>query len=98
MLRINFHRAAVAFVLMATLLAPFGTCGQLSPRAKHSCCPNASDHSPAFRTDCCTVRTTDLAVVSDRVLPIFTMAQIERKFARYDDSALFYDVSASPLV
>jgi hypothetical protein len=98
MLRKNFQRAAVAIVLMVTLLAPLGICRQPAPAAKHRCCAMASDHDPSVRTDCCVVRTPVAAIASERVLPNTSPLQIESEIAALVEPASLLDVPAAIVV
>src|ERR1035437_3666692 len=79
MLRSVFQRAAVAIVLMGTLLAPFGTCLQRTHKAAHSCCAPASEPGNTARTNCCKTSAPLPAVVVAPNLPrtaSFTVAQV----------------------
>jgi hypothetical protein len=69
MLRGVFRRAAVAILLMGTMLAPIGTCLQRTHKSAHSCCAPAPESDKAFQSNCCTVRTPLPAVVVAPSLP-----------------------------
>jgi hypothetical protein len=64
MLRGIFQRAAVATLLMGTLIAPAGVCLQQMHKAGHDCCAGASESGSSVRNDCCIARTTLPAVVA----------------------------------
>src|ERR1035437_1493025 len=98
MLRKNFQRAAVAIVLMVTLLAPLGICRQPDPAAKHRCCAMAADHTPSARTDCCVVPAPVPAVENKRVLPNTSPLQIESEMAALVEPASLLDVAAAIIV
>lgn len=57
------QRAAVAILLMGTLVAPSGICQQQTHKAAHDCCASASQSSASVQNDCCTARTNLPAVV-----------------------------------
>ena len=59
-----FQRAAVAIVLMGSLLAPFGTCLQPAHKALHGCCAPASESGKTAQTNCCTASAPLPAVVA----------------------------------
>jgi hypothetical protein len=69
MLQSVFQRAAVAILLIACLIAPVGSCLQQTHKTAHSCCASMSQQHAAFKTDCCTVRPTSLAVIVSPKLP-----------------------------
>lgn len=58
-----YQRAAVAIVLMGTMLAPIGICLQPTHKAAHSCCSHPSKSNQSVRTNCCTASAPLPAVV-----------------------------------
>ena len=69
MLRGVFQRAAVAIVLMGSLLAPFGNCLQRTHKTAHGCCAPASESNKTAQTNCCTASAPLPAVVVAPNLP-----------------------------
>ena len=57
------HRAGVAIVLIATLLAPYGRCQSPSRAAAHDCCGHHSAPVASLKANCCTVRSELPAIV-----------------------------------
>jgi hypothetical protein len=85
MLRGDFQRAAVAIVLMGSLLAPFGTCLQPAQKAAHSCCSHASRSNQSVRTNCCTASAPLPAVVVAATLPGSAPMTVAREFISLDE-------------
>lgn len=61
-----FHRAAVAIVLMATVLVPYGSCRPQVRIAAHDCCPQAAYHAAVIEQDCCIARASIPAMITER--------------------------------
>src|ERR1035438_8151286 len=85
MLRGVYQRAAVAIVLMGSLLAPFGTCLQPTLKAAHSCCSHASKSNQFVRTNCCTASAPLPAVVVAPNLPGSAPMTVVRAFVSLDE-------------
>jgi hypothetical protein len=64
----GFHRVAVAIVLMATLLLPYGRCQSPSRAAAHDCCKYQSAPAASVGANCCTVRSELPAIVVERAV------------------------------
>jgi hypothetical protein len=69
MLRGVFQRAAVAIVLMGSMLTPFGNCLQRTHKTAHSCCSHASESHKTAQTNCCVASAPLSAVVVAPNLP-----------------------------
>jgi hypothetical protein len=85
MLRGAFQRAAVAIVLMATSLAPFGTCLQMKHKAAHSCCAPAADSSKTVQANCCTASAPLPAIVVAPNLPASAPMTVAQEFIASDE-------------
>src|ERR1035438_1130182 len=85
MLRGVYQRAAVAIVLMGSLLAPFGTCLQPTLKAAHSCCSHASRSNQSVRTNCCTASAPLPAVVVAANLPGSAPMAVAQEFISLDE-------------
>jgi len=68
MLQGVFQRAAVAILLIGTLVAPAEICLQQMQKGGHDCCASMSESSPTIQSDCCTLRPTLPAVVVEPAL------------------------------
>ncbi|MGD0628133.1 MAG: hypothetical protein ABR987_02205 [Terracidiphilus sp.] len=62
-MRCVFQRAMVAIFLVASLIAPIGTCLQQTHKAGHDCCVPMPASSTAIQNDCCTAKSTLPAMV-----------------------------------
>jgi hypothetical protein len=80
-----YKRAAVAIVLMGSLLAPFGTCLQPAHKAAHSCCAPASRSSQSVRTNCCAASVPLPAVVVAPNLPGSAPMTVAQEFISLDE-------------
>lgn len=58
-----FLRAALAILLMVSMLAPLGTCLRMTHKSGHSCCAPASVADKTAQTNCCTASIPLPAVV-----------------------------------
>ena len=85
MLRGVYQRAAVAIVLMGSLLAPFGTCLQPTQKAAHSCCSHASKSNQSVRTNCCTATAPLPAVVVATNLPGSAPMTVAQEFILFTE-------------
>ena len=85
MLRGVFQRAAVAIVLMGSLLAPFGTCLQRTHKAAHSCCSHASESRKTAQTNCCIASAPLPAVVVAPNLPGSAPMTVAQEFISLDE-------------
>jgi len=63
MLQDVFQRAAVAILLIGTLVAPAQICLQHAHKTGHACCASMSEPGATIHNDCCAVRPTLPAVV-----------------------------------
>ena len=63
-----FHRAAVAIVLIATLILPYGRCQSPGKGAGHDCCQHHSSPVASLKAGCCTVRSETPAIVAEKDL------------------------------
>jgi hypothetical protein len=61
-----FHRAAVAIVLIATLILPYGRCQSPGKGAGHDCCQHHSAPAASLKAGCCTVRGETPAIVAEK--------------------------------
>jgi len=98
MLRSVFQRAAVAIVLIGTLLAPLGTCLQRTHRTAHSCCAPASESNKTARTNCCKVSTPLPAVVVAPNLPGSAPMAAAREFISSDEFSSPSEISVAALL
>src|ERR1017187_3407803 len=87
MLRGVFQRAAVAILLMGSLLAPSGICLQPAHKAAHSCCLHASKSHQSVRTNCCTASAPLPAIVVAPNLPGSAPMTVVRAFVSLNESA-----------
>ena len=58
-----FQRAAVAVLLIGSLVAPAQICLQHAQKTGHRCCVSMSEPGATIHNDCCSVRPTLPAVV-----------------------------------
>jgi hypothetical protein len=63
MLQGVFQRAAVAILLIGTLIAPAQICLQHAHKTGHACCISMFQPGATIQNDCCAVRPTPPAVV-----------------------------------
>src|SRR5208337_3052618 len=63
MLQDVFQRAAVAILLIGTLVAPAEICLQHAHKTGHDCCASMSEPGATIHSNCCAVRPTLPAVV-----------------------------------
>jgi hypothetical protein len=63
MLRGVFQRAAVAILLIGTLVAPAEICLQPTQKAGHACCVSMSEPGTIIHNECCAVRPTLPAII-----------------------------------
>jgi hypothetical protein len=63
-----FHRAAVAIVLIATLILPYGRCQSPGKGAGHDCCQHHSSPAASLKAGCCTMRSETPAIVAEKDL------------------------------
>jgi hypothetical protein len=63
MLQGVFQRAAVALLLIGTLVAPAEVCLQHAQKAAHACCVSMSQPGATIQNDCCAVRPTLPAII-----------------------------------
>src|SRR5271157_3634480 len=82
-----FQRAAVAIVLMGSLLMPSGNCLQPTHKAAHSCCLHASKSHQSVGTNCCTASAPLPAVAVAPNLPGSAPLTVVRVFVSLDESA-----------
>jgi hypothetical protein len=61
-----FQRAGVVIVLIASLLAPYGTCQSPGPTKSHECCEQDAAPKASVTANCCIVRSQLPAVVGER--------------------------------
>jgi hypothetical protein len=80
-----YKRAAVAIVLMSSLLAPFGTCLQPAHKTAHSCCAPASESGKTAQTNCCTASAPLPAVVVATNLPGSAPMTVAQEFISLDE-------------
>jgi hypothetical protein len=85
MLRGGFRRAAVAIVLMGSLLAPFGICLQPAQKSAHSCCSHTSKSNQSVRTNCCIASAPLPALVVATNLPGSAPMTIAQEFISLDE-------------
>jgi hypothetical protein len=83
-----FQRAAVAIVLMGSLLAPLGICLQPAQKAAHSCCAHASRSSQSVKTNCCTASAPLPAIVVAVNLPGPAPMTIAQEFISLDEFSM----------
>jgi len=73
MLKGVFQRAAVAILVMGSLVVPSGICLQqthkATHKAAHSCCLPASESGKSATTNCCLAHATLPAIVVVSLLP-----------------------------
>jgi hypothetical protein len=72
-------RAAVAIVVIATLLLPYGACRPAARASRHECCGHPSVPSASVKANCCIVRGEVPAVVVESAtvnLSAITLARI----------------------
>jgi hypothetical protein len=74
------QRAAVAILLMGTMLAPLGTCLQQTHKSAHSCCTPATAPDSAAQANCCTARAPLPAVVVATALSAPAPMTVAREF------------------
>src|SRR3954449_9504955 len=63
-----FHRAAMAVVLIASLLVPYARCQSASRAAAHECCQQHSAPALSLKASCCTIRSELPAIVVERAV------------------------------
>jgi hypothetical protein len=80
---------------MAGLLAPLGTCLQMTYKSAHSCCMPASALDIAAQMNCCTVRTPVPAIVVAPLLPAPTLVAVEPEFIATSETTSAAALSAS---
>jgi hypothetical protein len=85
MLQGVFQRAAVAILLMGSLLAPSGICLQPAHKAAHSCCSHASKSHQSVKTNCCTASAPLPAVVVAPNLPGSAPMTVAQEFVSSDE-------------
>lgn len=103
MIRRALHRAAVAIVLMATVLAPYGSCRAQIRAAAHDCCPRAASHAPLVKQDCCVTRASFPAMITERaasnptpLLPLHSFVAVTGLRAPADLVAAMPAIAFSP--
>jgi hypothetical protein len=80
-----FQRAAVAIVLMGSLLAPNGICLQRAHKTAHDCCVPASETNKTVQTNCCIVSTPLPAAAVTPNLPGPALSSIVQEFIPSDE-------------
>src|ERR1035437_2950373 len=93
-----FQRAAVAILLMGSLLAPLGTCLQRTHKTGHSCCSHASESSKTARTNCCTASTPLPAVVAAPDLLGPAPLTVAQEFISSNEPSLSGELSISAVI
>jgi hypothetical protein len=88
MLKGSFQRAAMAILLMGTLLAPFGTCQQWMHKPAHSCCVPASAPGNTARTNCCKTSDPLPAAIVAPSLPRTASFTVAQQFAPSNEFSL----------
>jgi hypothetical protein len=90
-----FHRAAVAIVLMATLLLPYGKCQSPSRGTAHDCCRHSAP-PPSVKASCCTVRSEVPAIVVERAVANPTAADLQPEFTPAPGRLALFDSATAP--
>jgi hypothetical protein len=80
-----FQRAAVAIVLMGSLLAPFGSCLQRTHNTRHGCCAPASESNKTADTNCCAASAPLPAIVVAPSLPGSAPMTVAPEFVSLDE-------------
>ncbi|MGD0941580.1 MAG: hypothetical protein ABR905_17930 [Terracidiphilus sp.] len=82
-----FQHAVVAIILIASLLAPSGTCLQPAHKSVHGCCAPASDSGKTAQKNCCTVNAPLPAVSVATNLSGSAPMTVAREFIFLDGSS-----------
>jgi len=94
-----FQRAAVAILLMGTLLVPMGICLQRTQNTAHSCCSHPSEPAKTAQKNCCIASAPLPAVVVTPDLPDAASIMVAQEFVSSDEpsfSSEFQRLSVIP--
>ena len=93
-----FQRAAVATLLIGTLVAPVEICMNHAQKAGHDCCASMSQPGTAVQNDCCVVRSAQPAAVVSPNLPGPAPLTVAHKLVSSNDLSSQSELPASAVI
>jgi hypothetical protein len=93
-----FQRAAMAILVMGSLLASYGICPLSNQKTEHSCCSHASEPGNSAPMKCCTVSAPLQAIVISPELPNTTPMLVVERILATDQTANSSDFAMAEII